>query len=281
MDAHNPDQEARHIQEAVAALQRHTDLVPRIALVLGSGLGAMADRLQEPVRIPYAQIPHFPRSTVPGHAGTLVVGTLHGLPIAAMQGRVHAYEGLSMDEVVRPLRILHALGCRTLVVTNAAGGLNPDFEPGTLMLIRDHINLTGRNPLVGPNNDEAGPRFPDMTDTYTAALAARARAVAAQRGITLREGVYVGVSGPSYETPAEVRAFHRLGGDAVGMSTVPEVIIARHLGMQIVGLSCITNLGAGLSPNPLNHDEVTEVANRVRNTFLDLVDGILESLHDA
>lgn len=263
---------------AAALVRDRIGIEPTVALVLGSGLGAYADTLEGAVAVPYAEIPGFHTSTVPGHAGRLVAGRRHGLAVVAMQGRVHAYEGLSVDEVVFPLRTLWQLGARTVVVTNAAGGVNPGFAPADLMLIRDHINLTGRNPLVGPNDDRFGPRFPDMTATYDPELGAMARAAAADLGITLREGVYAGVLGPSYETPAEVRMIGALGGDAVGMSTVPEVIAARHMGMRILGISCITNAAAGLGGATLAHADVTEVADRVRGRFVALLDRILERM---
>lgn len=260
------------------AVRERTDRVPTVALVLGSGLGAFADTLEDAVRIPYDELPDMPVSTVKGHAGRLVLGQRHGLGVVAMQGRVHAYEGLGLDDVVHGLRSMWQLGARTLIVTNAAGALNPGFAPGDLMVIRDHINFTGRNPLVGHNDDRLGPRFPDMSSAYTPELAARAHAVARAQGFALREGVYLGVSGPSYETPAEIRAFHILGGDAVGMSTVPEVIVASHLGMRVLGVSCITNMGAGLSDERLDHADVEKVATRARERFVGLLDGVLAEM---
>jgi purine-nucleoside phosphorylase len=263
-----------NMQQAVAVVRSRTSMVPRVAFVLGSGLGAWAERIENPTSIDYGDIPHFHRSTVVGHAGRLVVGTRFGIPVVAMQGRVHAYEGLRAEEVVHPLRTLWGLGARNLVVTNAAGALNASYSPGDLMCIRDHINLSSVNPLVGANDDRFGPRFPDMSRAYTPALAELAHKVAREK-VTLHDGIYVGVSGPSYETPAEIRAFRALGGDAVGMSTVPEVIVASHLRMQVLGISCITNMGSGITDQPLSHSEVEEVARGMRERFMDLLDGLL------
>ncbi len=266
---------------AAELIRTRTDRSPCIALILGSGLGSYADELEDAVAIPYGEIPNFAVSTVAGHAGRLVVGTRHGLDVVAMQGRVHAYEGLGLDRVVFPLRTMWQLGARTLIVTNAAGAVNPGFVPGDLMVIRDHLNLTGCNPLIGDNDERFGPRFPDMTETYTPELRTLAHTTANDLGFTLREGVYTGLLGPTYETPAEIRMLRALGGDAVGMSTVPEVIVARHAGMRVLGLSCITNLGAGLSGEALDHSEVTEVAARIRARFVALLDGILLRLGGA
>lgn len=263
---------------AAESIAARLDVKPTVALVLGSGLGAYADTLEEAVAIPYDEIPGFHVSTVTGHAGRLVVGRRHGLDVVAMQGRVHAYEGLDMQQVVFPLRTLWQLGARALIVTNAAGGVNPMFRPADLMLIRDHLNLTGGSPLVGANDERFGPRFPDMTAAYDAAYGELARAAAASLGFSLQEGVYAGMLGPAYETPAEVRMVRALGGDAVGMSTVPEVIAARHMGMRVLGISCITNAAAGLGHEVLDHSDVTEVAARVRERFIALVDAILERM---
>ncbi len=263
---------------AADAVREHTDRVPSIALILGSGLGAFADTLEDAVAIPYAQIPGFHTSTVVGHAGQLVVGQRFGLDIVAMQGRVHAYEGLDARQVVFPLRTLWQLGARTLIVTNAAGGVNANFNAADLMLIRDHLNLTGDSPLIGPNVPEFGPRFPDMTEAYDRALGAIAIEEAKRLNIPLREGVYAGLLGPAYETPAEVKMIRALGGDAVGMSTVPEVIAARHMSMRVLGISCITNVAAGLGDSPLDHSEVTDVAAQVRDSFIALVEGILRRI---
>lgn len=258
-----------------------TGVTPKIAFILGSGLGAWADTVEDRQVIPYAEIPGFASSTVAGHAGNLVVGTVHGVPVVAMQGRVHAYEGIGLDAVVFGLRTMWQMGARTVVITNAAGGLNPDWTPGDLMLIRDHLNMTGMSPLVGHNDERFGPRFPDMTTAWTPELAEVARAAAADLDVTLREGVYVGVLGPAYETPAEVRLFGQFGGDAVGMSTVPEAIVARHMGMRILGISTITNLGAGLTGEALDHSEVQEVAAMMRDRFMQLLDGIVERIAAA
>lgn len=281
MSALDPAAELAVIDGAARAIRAHSSLTPAVALVLGSGLGAFADTLDHAVAIDYRDIPGFAASTVQGHAGRLVLGTRHGLPIAAMQGRVHAYEGHESIEVVRPIRVLRRLGAHTAIITNASGSLHTGLQPGDLMCINDHINFTGRNPLVGPNIDALGPRFNDMSAAYDPELRRLAHDVALAQRIALRDGVYVGVLGPSYETPAEIRAFRVLGGDAVGMSTVPEVIAARHAGMRILGVACITNLGSGLGNAPLDHREVQEVADRVRHSFVELLDGVLLRLAEA
>ncbi|HTM20123.1 MAG TPA: purine-nucleoside phosphorylase, partial [Kofleriaceae bacterium] len=271
--------QAGRIEAARAAIEeRAGGRRPQVGLILGSGLGPFADALEDSIAIPYADIPHFPTSTVVGHAGRLVLGTLAGVPCAAMQGRVHCYEGHGAARVAFPARVLIALGARTLIVTNAAGGVNPAFEPGTLMLISDHINLLGENPLTGDNEEQLGPRFPDMTAAYDPALRALARGVAASLGVTLAEGVYAAMPGPTYETPAEVRMLHTLGADATGMSTVPEVIAAAHMGARVLGISCITNKAAGLSPDKLSHDEVTATAARIRTTFESLLTAIVTAI---
>lgn len=251
---------------------------PRVGLILGSGLGGFADRLGDAVAIDYARLPGFPVSKVHGHAGRLVVGERGGATCVAMQGRTHLYEGHRAAEIAFPARVLVALGARVLIVTNAAGGLNPSWPPGTLMLIRDHIDLLRDHPLRGPNDDRLGPRFPDMTRTYAPELRALVKDVAVAQRIELQEGVYVAMPGPTYETPAEVRMLQILGADATGMSTVPEVIVARHMGARAIGISCITNQAAGITGAPLSHDEVTETATRVRATFEGLLDGILAAL---
>ncbi|MGH2537327.1 MAG: purine-nucleoside phosphorylase [Candidatus Promineifilaceae bacterium] len=263
----------------VAAINAARDFIrgqaglrPEIALILGSGLGGVAAAVRDPAAIPYADIPGFPLSTVPGHAGRLLLGRLEGRPVAVMQGRFHYYEGYPMPLVVFPLRVLHSLGATTLIVTNAAGGLNPDFEPGDVMLIRDHINHMGANPLLGPNEDALGPRFLDMTHAYDAELRALAVRVAAAAAIPLRQGVYIALSGPTFETPAERRLLRQLGADAVGMSTVPEVIAARHAGMRVLGFSAISNVATGGPDQPADsHEEVlamAEVAGRKLQTIL-------------
>jgi purine-nucleoside phosphorylase len=252
--------------------------VPDAAVVLGSGLGDFATRLEDPQTIPYAQIPNWPGTAVVGHSGTLSVGTLKGRTVAALGGRVHFYEGHQMRTVTFAARVLAALGVRTLVLTNAAGGINLDFKPGTLMAIDDHINLLGTNPLVGANDERFGPRFPDMSEVYSKRLRDLADDAAAAIGVRLAHGIYVAVHGPSYETPAEIRYLRKIGADAVGMSTVPEAIVARHMGMEVLGISCITNAAAGVLPQPLVHDEVMEVARRVRASFAALLEGTIERL---
>jgi purine-nucleoside phosphorylase len=252
--------------------------VPQVALILGSGLGGFADRLEDAVAIDYSELPGFPSSTVHGHAGRLVVGTRRGAMCVAMKGRVHMYEGHDARTVSFPARVLVALGAKVLLVTNAAGGLRPEWPPGTLMLIRDHIDLLRDHPLRGPNDDRLGPRFPDMTTSYTPALRTLVKEVAQAERIQLEEGIYVAMPGPCYETPAEVRMLQILGADATGMSTVPEVVVARHMGARVIGISCITNKAAGITGEALSHDEVTETAARVRSTFEGLLDGILGAL---
>jgi purine-nucleoside phosphorylase len=267
------------IEEAASFVRgRLGDRRPAVGLILGSGLGGWAERLADPTAIEYGAIPHFPVSKVIGHAGRLIAGERSGVACLAMQGRVHMYEGHSAVDVAFPARVLIALGARVLIVTNAAGGLNPDWAPGTLMLIRDHINLLPDHPLRGPNDDRLGTRFPDMTRAYDPELRALVRKAAAARAVPLEEGVYVAMSGPTYETPAEVTMLQRLGADATGMSTVPEAIVAAHMGARVIGISCITNKAAGITGQPLSHDEVTETATRVRATFEGLLDGILADL---
>lgn len=249
-----------------------------IVIVLGSGLGDSTGFMQVEKRVPYTEIPGFARPTIAGHAGELLIGTAHGMRIAAMRGRFHMYEGHELSTVVLPVRALIRAGARTVLLTNAAGGVNTGFKPGDLMLINDHINLTGRNPLIGPNDDELGVRFPDMTHAYDIELMQIAHAAAEQLDITLHDGVYAWLTGPSYETPAEIRMLRTLGADAVGMSTVPEVIAARHMGARVLGISCITNMAAGVTGQPLNHAEVTEVGRRAADNFLKLICGVLEGI---
>ena len=251
---------------------------PEVGLILGSGLGGYADRLTDAVGIDYATIPYFPVSAVHGHAGKLVIGRREGATCVAMQGRVHLYEGWRAAEVAFPARVLIALGAKVLVITNAAGGLEPSWAPGTLMLIRDHIDMLRDHALRGPNDERLGPRFPDMTTAYAPELRALVREVAAGRGLQLEEGVYVAMPGPTYETPAEVRMLQIMGAHATGMSTVPEVVAARHMGARVIGISCITNHAAGITGQALSHDEVTETAARVRASFEGLLDGILAGL---
>ena len=246
-----------------------------IGVILGSGLGDYAQALEDAVRLPYAEIPGFPRSTVAGHAGMLCCGTLHGKRVMMMQGRFHYYEGYSMKDVTLPVRVMQRIGVKTLIVTNACGGINLSYAPGDLMLIADMFSLTGQNPLIGPNLDEFGPRFPDMSCAFDRELRALAHACAGEQGFALQESVYAQMTGPCYETPAEIRMLRTLGADAVGMSTVPEVIVARHGGMRVLGVSCITNMAAGILPQPLNHAEVTETANRVKDRFKGLLDAVI------
>lgn len=243
-------------------------------LILGSGLGELAEEIEEAIVIPYDQIPFFPTSTVVGHAGQLVYGTLSGKKVLAMQGRFHFYEGHSMQTVTYPVRVMAALKAHSVIVTNACGGVNESFVPGDLMLITDHINFTGQNPLIGPNEDEIGPRFPDMSEAYTLTYREVAKEAASQLDLTLKEGVYMGYSGPTYETPAEIRMSRTMGADAVGMSTVPEVIVAAHSGLKVLGISCITNLAAGMQAN-LNHEEVVETTQRVKQLFKALIKEVL------
>ncbi|EMF0079315.1 purine-nucleoside phosphorylase [Enterococcus hirae] len=243
-------------------------------LILGSGLGELAEEIEEAIVIPYDQIPFFPTSTVVGHAGQLVYGTLSGKKVLAMQGRFHFYEGHSMQTVTYPVRVMAALKAHSVIVTNACGGVNESFVPGDLMLITDHINFTGQNPLIGPNEDEIGPRFPDMSEAYTLTYREVAKEAASQLDLTLKEGVYMGYSGPTYETPAEIRVSRTMGADAVGMSTVPEVIVAAHSGLKVLGISCITNLAAGMQAN-LNHEEVVETTQRVKQSFKALIKEVL------
>lgn len=249
-----------------------------VAVVLGSGLGAFAERLDEPFAVTYTEIPHWPAAAVIGHAGRLVGGRLAGRRVIALSGRVHFYEGHPLSLVTFPMRVLGRLGVPTVILTNAAGGINTRFARGALMVIEDHINLMGSNPLVGANDERLGPRFPDMSEVYATRLRTIAVAAAGAAGVALERGVYVGVHGPSYETPAEIRAFRALGADAVGMSTVPEAIVARHMGMEVLGISCITNMAAGVLPEPLRHDEVMETAQRVTGQFQALLEGIIGRL---
>ena len=269
---------SRAVSEAAEYLRARLPARPDLALVLGSGLGGLADRIEDPVYIPYGQIPRFPVSTAPGHAGRFVFGRLSGRMVLCMQGRFHYYEGHDMAAIALPVRVLKALGCRALVLTNAAGGVNWDFAVGHFMLITDHINFMGANPLRGENDDAIGPRFCDMTHVYTPEFQQTARQVAAQQGITLREGVYLGYMGPSFETPAEIRAFRTLGADAVGMSTVPEAIAASHCGLPVLGVSLITNMAAGMAGKRLSGDEVIEIANQRGPVFQDFIRTVVGAL---
>lgn len=251
-----PAEQPARLAALVAAVRARTPLVPEVAIVLGSGLGGLADDLVDPVAIPFAELPGWPAATAPGHAGRLLFGELGGRPVVMLQGRFHLYEGNDPGLVIQPVLLFKRLGARLVVLTNAAGGLDPTFGPGTLMVMRDHINLTGRSPLMGPNADELGPRFPDLTDAWSPRLRERLRAAAAAEGIELEEGVYIGLTGPTYETPAEVRMLAGLGGHAVGMSTVLECIAARWIGLEVCGISLVTNAGAGYTGEPLTHEEV-------------------------
>ncbi|WP_048602215.1 purine-nucleoside phosphorylase [Rubeoparvulum massiliense] len=266
------------IQEAAKAIEGKVTLKPSVGLILGSGLGVLAEEIQNPVIIPYGEIPHFPVSTVEGHAGQLVIGELEGKNVIAMQGRFHYYEGYTQQEVTFPVYVMKALGVSHLFVTNACGGMNPHFAAGDLMIIADHINFTGNNPLIGPNHAELGVRFPDMSQAYDPSLRKLAKAVAKHEGIKVQEGVYAAISGPSYMTPAELIMLRHLGGDTVGMSTVPEVIVANHAGMKVLGISCITDMAIGEDLEPLTHEQVIAVANKTRPRFIRLVKSILSEM---
>jgi len=267
------------IEETVDFIKRKVTVRPEVGIILGSGLGILATEVKEPQKIPYSELPHFPVSTVEGHAGQMVFGRLGDKQVVLMQGRFHYYEGYAMNQVVFPIRVMNRLGVRVLVVTNAAGGINQSFTPGDLMLITNHINLMGTNPLIGPNYDDFGPRFPDMSEPYDHELIRITEKVAAGQEMVFRKGVYVGLSGPSYETPAEIKYLRTIGGDAVGMSTVPEVIVANHVGMRVLGISCVTNMAAGVLDRKLNHEEVMETANMVRDSFIALVKGVLKEVN--
>jgi purine-nucleoside phosphorylase len=272
------DSEYTRAERAVRFILSKTKLQPQIVLVLGSGLGAFADELTEAMRIPYEKIPGFPRSTAIGHAGRLVIGKSGNVAVAAMQGRVHFYEGYSVQQVVFPMRVFGRMGIRSAILTNAAGGINLEFKPGALVVIRDHINLQGVNPLIGPNDDRFGPRFPDMTTAYWQPYRETALAEARRLGIEVAEGVYAALSGPSYETPAEIHYLRTMGADLVGMSTVPEVIVARHMGIRVLGISCVTNLAAGILDQPINHIEVLETGERVKAQFIALLRAVLPQI---
>jgi purine-nucleoside phosphorylase len=267
-----------HAQSAAAFLLAQTPLRPRIGVVLGSGLGAFADDLLDAARIPYANIPFFPRSTAIGHAGQMVIGTTTGVPIAAMQGRVHLYEGYSAQEVAFPVRVFAGLGIRAVILTNAAGGISREYKQGALVVISDHINLQGTNPLVGPNEERFGSRFPDMTQAYSRTYRDLALQSARKLGQTLHQGVYAGLLGPSYETPAEIRYLRTIGADLVGMSTIPEVVAARHMGLNVLAISCVTNMAAGTLDQALNHQEVLETAERVKGDFIALLQAVIAEI---
>lgn len=266
------------IDSAVAYLRTKLPAIPQVAVVLGSGLGGFAEELESRQSIPYEEIPGWPKSTAIGHAGMLVCGKLAGLDVAVMSGRVHMYEGYSAQQAAYGVRVLGKLGIRSLVLTNAAGGINLAYGQGSLVLISDHINLQGANPLVGANDESLGPRFPDMSDAYCARYRSIAKEVAAELGISLPEGIYAGLLGPSYETPAEIRFLRTIGADLVGMSTVPEVIAANHMGVKVVAMSCVTNMAAGILPQKISHEEVLETGRAVRATFLSLLRALLPRL---
>jgi purine-nucleoside phosphorylase len=272
-----PDAYFDQVQEAAAALAEDAS-VPEVAIVLGSGLGDFCERLEHGMTTPYERIPHWPASRIIGHAGALVRGTLRGKRVAALSGRVHFYEGHDLRTVTFATRVLGALGVRSLILTNAAGGVNTAFNPGALMVIDDHISLLGDNPLVGPNDDRFGVRFPDMSEVYSRRLRALADESSIAAGVPVVHGVYAALRGPSYETPAEIRYLRTIGADAVGMSTVPEALVARHMNIEVLGISCITNMAAGVLPQPLDHNEVMETARRVRAAFAALLEEIVGRL---
>lgn len=262
-------------QEAADFISKHLSESPKVGLILGSGLNDLAEEIQSPSFIPYKEIPHFPSSTAPGHKGRLVMGSLQGRQVITMQGRFHHYEGYDMKTIAFPIRVMKLLGVETIIVTNAAGGVNTSFNPGDLMLIKDHIKFGGGHPLIGPNDSEFGVRFPDMSKAYTPELQVKVKKAAADLGIKLQEGVYTYLTGPCYETPAEIRMLRILGADAVGMSTVPEVITASHAGMKVVGISCISNMAAGILDQPITEEEVIEAGQMVKGTFARLLKEII------
>ncbi len=274
----HPGPEFARAEAAARLIQQKTKLRPKIALVLGSGLGGFADEFANAVRIPYANIPHFPRSTAIGHAGQLVIGTVEGVDVAAMQGRVHLYEGYSVKDVAFPMRVFARMGVKAVVLTNAAGGINKEFTPGRLVVISDHINLQGVNPLMGQNDEHFGPRFPDMSTAYDKKFRELTLAAGRRLGIHLDEGVYAALAGPSYETPAEIRYLRSIGADLVGMSTLPEVIAARHSGIRVLGISCVTNAAAGVLDQPLDHKEVLETAERIKEQFIGLLRAVIADI---
>jgi purine-nucleoside phosphorylase len=266
------------VHQAVAHIRSVTGREPHIAVVLGSGLGAFADELADPIAIPYSEIPGWPVSTAVGHSGKLIFGKLDKLDIAVMAGRAHLYEGYTPAEVTMGVRVLRQLGVRSIVFTNAAGGINLSYQQGALVVVSDHINLQGSHPLIGPNDDSAGPRFPDMSEAYSSAYRAIAHQVAHQLKIQLEEGVYAALTGPSYETPAEIRYLRTIGADLVGMSTVPEVIVANYLGMRVLAISCVTNMAAGILPQKIHHEEVLETGRQVRDTLILFLKALLPKL---
>lgn len=265
-------------ESAAQFLLSQTSLRPKLGIVLGSGLGAFADDLTDATRVPYAQIPSFPRSTAVGHAGQMVIGKAGDIPVAAMQGRVHLYEGYTAAEVAFPTRVLGRMGIRAILLTNAAGGINLEYKQGALVVVTDHINLQGSNPLVGANDDRFGSRFPDMTQAYAKPYREIALRAARRLGKTVYQGVYAGHLGPSYETPAEIRYLRTIGADLVGMSTIPEVIAARHMGLKVLAISCVTNMAAGISDDVLNHEEVLATGERVKGDFVALLRAVLPEI---
>ena len=274
-------QEFARAEAAAKFIQRKTKLRPKVALVLGSGLGGFADEFAHATKIPYSKIPNFPQSTAVGHAGQLVLGKVENVEVVGMQGRVHLYEGYSVKDVVFPVRVFARMGIQAIVLTNAAGGIKKDFPQGRLVIISDHINLQGVNPLSGPNNEKFGPRFPDMTTAYDKKFRALTLSEGRRLGIDLGDGVYAALAGPSYETPAEIRYLRSIGADLVGMSTVPEVIAARHSGMRVLGISCVTNVAAGVLDQPLDHKEVLETAGRVKGQFIALLRAVIRDIAAA
>lgn len=272
--AFQPDDYSR-AGEAADFIRKKISVEPRIVLVLGSGLGGFADELTEATVIPYSQIPHFPSTSAEGHAGNLVVGKIADVPVAAMQGRAHYYEGHSLQRVTFPIRVFFRMGIKAAFLTNAAGGIGPQLKPGCLVVLKDHINLQGGNPLIGPNDSRFGERFFDMSEAYEPEFRRMALEEGRRIGIPIFEGVYAAVSGPSYETPAEIRFLRTIGADTVGMSTVPEVIVARHSGIRVLAISCVTNLAAGISQQPINHAEVLEIGQKVRGQFVALLKAVV------
>ncbi len=268
-------EEFARAERAAKFILSKTRLRPRIGLVLGSGLGAFADEFASTKRIPYQKIPHFPQSTAVGHAGQLVIGKVGAVPVAAMQGRVHFYEGYTLKQVIFPMRVFARMGIRAVILTNAAGGISRDYKQGCLVVLRDHINLQGSNPLIGPNDERFGPRFHDMTQAYWKPYREAALEEGRRLGIEIHEGVYAAFTGPSYETPAEIHAVRTIGADLAGMSTVPEVIAARHMGIKVLGISCVTNMAAGILDQPIHHEEVLETGERVKNQFVALLRGVI------
>lgn len=272
---------SHRLDQLEAAVRARSSVVPRLGIVLGSGLGGLADSMTEKIEIPFADLPGWPAASAPGHAGTLLIGRLEGVPVVCLKGRLHMYEGHSERLVVEPVLLMGRLGAPAVLLTNAAGGVNVDYPSGTLMLISDHLNLTGRSPLMGPNDDTLGPRFPDLVDAWNPPLRALMRQAAADQGVQLAEGVYAGLTGPSFETPAEVRMLRTLGADAVGMSTVLEAVVARWAGLDVVGVSLVTNPGAGVTGDPLSHEEVLEAAAEAGPRFTALVRAFVRLLGEA